>query len=148
METSRKNLKSMSLLILFLAALSLTRNIIDAVSTGFKADNVPNGMTETAVMIATIVAFVVSLVLLIPQIYVGVKGVKVANNPETSSKGYIIWAKILFVFAIIATVFSVVDLVNAADKLNSVLALVNVILDVVVYFLFIKYANQVTKSAS
>ena len=46
------------------------------------------------------------------------------------------------------TVFSVVDLVNAADKLNSVLALVNVILDVVVYFLFIKYANQVTKSAS
>ena len=119
METSRKNLKSMSLLVLVLAALALARNIMAVVSTGFKVDNIPEGMTEAFVKATMIGAFIGSIILLIPQIYVGIKGLKIANNPEISSKGCIIVAKVLLVLAIIATVFSVADLAKAADKIDA-----------------------------
>ena len=146
METSRKNLKSMSLLVLVLAALALARNIMAVVSTGFKVDNIPEGMTEAFVKATMIGAFIGSIILLIPQIYVGIKGLKIANNPEISSKGCIIVAKVLLVLAIIATVFSVADLAKAADKIDAILALVNVVLDIFVYIFFIKYAKQVSKA--
>ena len=91
-----------------------------------------------------IVMFVISMVLLLPQLYVGVRGMKIAKNP-TSTKGHIVWAVILLIFSafgIISTVSSIAEQVNILDN---VITLFDHALDVIVYCMYIKYANRVLK---
>ena len=143
MSISRNHLKEASFLVLLFTAFSFIRMIIQ-VFVGFEADPTQVGVSHEIIVVTMIVMFVVGLVLLLPQLYVGVKGMKIAKNP-TSSKGHIVWAVILLVFSafgIIATVSSIVEQVNVVDN---VITLVNHALDVIVYCMYIKYANRVLK---
>ena len=143
MSNSRNHLKEASFLVLLFTAFSFIRMIIQ-VFVGFEADPTQVGVSHEIIVVTMIVMFVVGLVLLLPQLYVGVKGMKIAKNP-TSSKGHIVWAVILLVFSafgIIATVSSIVEQVNVVDN---VITLVNHALDVIVYCMYIKYANRVLK---
>ena len=145
METSRKNLRLMSLLLLVLSAISLIRVIVSAAISGFKVEYLPEGVTEDVVKGVFIVIFGFSILLLIPQVYIAIKGLKVANNPD-SSKGYIIWAKVLLVLSIIAVLSSVANIAQSTDKTTGFMELIDIGLDVVIYFMFIKYATAVYKS--
>jgi hypothetical protein len=111
---------------------------------GFEADPTQVGVSHEIIVATMIVMFVVGLILLLPQLYVGVKGMKIAKNP-TSSKGHIVWAVILLVFSafgIISTVTSIAEQINVVDN---VITLVDHALDVIVYCMYIKYANRVLK---
>ena len=111
---------------------------------GFEADPTQVGVSHEIIVVTMIVMFVVGLILLLPQLYVGVKGMKIAKNP-TSSKGHIVWVVILLVFSafgIISTVTSIAEQINVVDN---VITLVDHALDVIVYCMYIKYANRVLK---
>ena len=143
MSISRNHLKEASFLVLLFTAFSFIRMIIQ-VFVGFEADPTQVGVSHEIIVVTMIVMFVVGLVLLLPQLYVGVKGMKIAKNP-TSSKGHIVWAVILLVFSafgIISTVTSIAEQINVVDN---VITLVNHALDVIVYCMYIKYANRVLK---
>lgn len=143
MSNSRNHLKEASFLVLLFTAFSFIRMIIQ-VFVGFEADPTQVGVSHEIIVATMIVIFVVGLILLLPQLYVGVKGMKIAKNP-TSSKGHIVWAVILLVFSafgIIATVSSIAEQVNVVDN---VITLVDHALDVIVYCMYIKYANRVLK---
>ena len=143
MSISRNHLKEASLLVLLFTAFSFIRMIIQ-VFVGFEADPTQVGVSHEIIVVTMIVMFVVGLILLLPQLYVGVKGMKIAKNP-TSSKGHIVWAVILLVFSafgIISTVTSIAEQINVVDN---VITLVDHALDVIVYCMYIKYANRVLK---
>ena len=81
MDKNRKDLKSYSILILVLVALTLIRSIVNFCTNGLpQAEGLPAGSGKELVQISTIIGLVVGILLLIPQVYVGVKGIKVANN--------------------------------------------------------------------
>ena len=143
MSNSRNHLKEASFLVLLFTAFSFIRMIIQ-LFVGFEADPTQVGVSHEVIVATMIVMLVVGLILLLPQLYVGVKGMKIAKNP-TSSKGHIVWAVILLVFSafgIIATVSSIAEQVNVVDN---VITLVDHALDVIVYCMYIKYANRVLK---
>jgi hypothetical protein len=143
MSNSRNHLKEASFLVLLFTAFSFIRMIIQ-LFVGFEADPTQVGVSHEIIVVTMIVMFVVGLILLLPQLYVGVKGMKIAKNP-TSSKGHIVWAVILLVFSafgIISTVTSIAEQINVVDN---VITLVDHALDVIVYCMYIKYANRVLK---
>lgn len=143
MSISRNHLKEASFLVLLFTAFSFIRMIIQ-VFVGFEADPTQVGVSHEIIVVTMIVMFAVGLILLLPQLYVGVKGMKIAKNP-TSSKGHIVWAVILLVFSafgIISTVTSIAEQINVVDN---VITLVDHALDVIVYCMYIKYANRVLK---
>jgi hypothetical protein len=143
MSISRNHLKEASFLVLLFTAFSFIRMIIQ-LFVGFEADPTQVGVSHEIIVATMIVMFVVGLILLLPQLYVGVKGMKIAKNP-TSSKGHIVWAVILLVFSafgIISTVTSIAEQINVVDN---VITLVDHALDVIVYCMYIKYANRVLK---
>ena len=143
MNNSRNHLKEASFLVLLFTAFSFVRMIIQ-LFVGFDVDPTQAGVSHEIIVVAKIVVLVVGLILLLPQLYVGVKGMKIAKNP-TSSKGHIVWAVILLIFSafgIISTVSSIAEQINVLDN---VITLVDHALDVIVYCMYIKYANRVLK---
>ena len=96
-------------------------------------------------MITKIILFVVSLVLLLPQIYIGVKGMRIAKNPN-SSKGHIIWAIILLVIAVLNLIDPIVGLINNGGVYDNLTTLSSVVLEIAIYYDYIKYAGAVAKA--
>ena len=145
MEKAKKNLKIASWLVLVMVAFSAVRMIVDAALKGFEVKEVPEGMTEDIVRIALIVAFALGFVVLLPQIYVGIKGLKVANAP-CLAKGHIVWATILLVIALLSLI-SPISAIFSAEKVSSHLAeLSNALVNVAVYALFLSSALEVKKA--
>ena len=81
MENAKKNLKVASWLVLALAAFTVVRKVVDAVINGFEVKEVPADMTEDLVRISLIVAFSFGFVVILPQLYIAIKGFKIANAP-------------------------------------------------------------------
>ena len=147
MEQARKNLKYSSFFVLFFAVLSLI-NIIAALAFGpLNQAEIPAGAPENTLAITKIFLLVISLLMLAPNIYVGVKGLRVAKNPNTS-KGHIIWACILFVFSVLALVDPVVACLKDGAWGENVGALLNIGLDLIIYYEFIVQAKTVAKLAA
>ena len=96
MEKARKNLKEMSVLILIFAVFSFVRSIVEILFAGLSIKDLPEEITENIVIIGIVVLCVFSLILSIPQLYVGIRGIKVAKKP-VATKGHIVWAIILAV---------------------------------------------------
>lgn len=144
MNNTRRHLKEASFLVLLFTAFSFVRMLIQLFVVGFEVDPEQAGVSRELVLAVMIGMFVLSMILLLPQLYVGIKGMKIAKTPNRS-KGHIVWAVILLIFAafsIISTATGIVGSVNVADD---VIGLVDHALDVIVYCMYIKYANQVLK---
>jgi hypothetical protein len=89
---------------------------------------------------------VVGFILLLPQTYVGIKGMKISNKPG-SSKAHIVWAVILAALSVIGIFSPVSELIRGVDVSGNVLAVVDMALDVIIYIEYINYANKVMKAA-
>lgn len=146
MENAKKQLKSLSYFIFIFAALSVVRAVVGVLTIEITADMIPKGLTEEIVKVATIVVYVCTLVIIIPQLYIGVKGVKLANGGE-GSKAQIIWAKVLLVLSVIALISTVSTLTGGQDIFDNVLALIIAVCDVAIYYLYGKYAKQIMNAA-
>jgi uncharacterized membrane protein YhaH (DUF805 family) len=111
---------------------------------GFDIDPTQVGVSHELAKVVMIVTFVFSLILLLPQLYVGVKGMKMAKEP-TSSKGHIVWAVILLIFAVFGMISTASSMAGNTSIVDNIIALVDHALDVIVYCMYIKYANRVLK---
>jgi hypothetical protein len=102
------------------------------------------GMTKEMANVVVIISFVLSLVALLPQIYVGVKGIKIANGAP-SGKAHIVWAIILAVFAAIAVISAISNLTKVLN-FDAVLTALDPAIDVVIYVFYYIYARKIAKA--
>lgn len=137
MEKAKNQLKVSSFVILFFVAVSLVNVVLQIFSGKLNVA----GMND----IAKIVAIVISVLLLLPEVYIGVKGLKMAKAPD-SSKAHIVWAAILMAFMVIALIDPISALANAQNVLNNIASLAKIILEICIYVIFISSANTLRKS--
>ena len=88
---------------------------------------------------------VVSLVCLLPQVYIGIKGLKIAKNPD-SSKGHIVWGIILLAFAIIGMVSPLVAVIKQDEVFENASALLSILIEVAFFYDYVKCARVVAKA--
>ena len=141
MEQTKKNLKTTSMLVLLFAALTLIRVIVSLIFDGFGSTE---GATDGAVLVANIIVLVVTVICLIPQVYIGLKGIKVANAPD-SSKAHVIWAMILFVITVLSLISPVIGLIKKDTGSDNVGTLLSLLLEGIIYFEYVKYARDIAK---
>ena len=147
MEKAQKNLKYSSFFVLVFAVMSLI-NIIAALAFGpLNQAEIPAGAPENTLAITKIFLLVISLLMLVPDVYVGVKGLRVAKNPNTS-KSHIIWACILFAFSVLALIDPVVACLKDGAWGENVGSLINIGVDLIIYYEFIVHAKTVAKLAA
>ena len=143
MDKSIKNLRLFSILILASAAYSVIAVALDIFfGGGFNNVTIPDGSPENIVDIAKTLLLVITIVMILPQLYVGIKGICVAKNPD-SSMGHIFWAGVLFVFALIGAASAIINMVIGGSTDESVTSVVNIVFDAIFYFEFITYARKV-----
>ena len=145
MEKNKKNLKILSILILALAVYSLVRIVLSVFSIDLNPENLTDGASATHLLIGQIFVCVVSVILLIPQIFVGIKGIKVSNNPD--SKAHIVWAVILTVLSVIGILSPASELIKGVAVLDNLLAVADMALDAIIYIEYINHAKKLVKAA-
>ena len=144
MEKNRKELKSFSIVVLVVTAISLIGIIVNACVNGIpRITEIYEGMTEDMIQISSVISFVLTFVIFIPQIYVGVKGIKIANGAK-SGKAHIVWAFILAVLAGIAAISGIVNIIEAFST-DALLNLVDPAIDLVMFIFYLIYAHQVAR---
>ena len=130
---------------LIFAGLSLLSVIVGLIFGDFNSVEVPADAPENILLMTKTLLLVVSLIFLLPQVYIGVKGLKIAKPPD-KSKGHIVWAVILLVFSVLSLITPVVNMVTQGDIMDNVVTLLGVLLEVIVYYEYIKYAREVLKA--
>ena len=88
--------------------------------------------------------FSIALLLLLPNIYIGVKGLRIAKKPN-ASKGHIVWGIILLVLASLSLISPVVDIINNGFKYDYISEFFSITVEVAVFFEYIKYAIALRK---
>lgn len=144
MEQSRKYLKWSSVAVLSLVGVYILELISELLWGEINSAVIPEGASENILLITKIFIVAVSVLLLLPQIYVGIKGLMIAKKP-TCTKAHIVWAVILLVFAAVGVVDPIVGLINGGGVYDNVKSLSGVALELVVYYDYIKYAREVRK---
>ena len=144
MEQSRKYLKLASILVLIFSGLTLINIIYELVFADFTDVEIPDGMPANILLITKIVIAVISVLLLLPRLYIGFKGLKIANNPD-SSRGHIIWGMILLVISIIGVISPTIAIFKLESVLDNVMSLIGVLIDVVIFFVYVKSARELSR---
>ena len=147
MEQMRKNLKIESFVVLLFAALDFFYLLSQIIFEDFNNGELPAGTDENTVLITKIVIMVVSFVMLLPQIYVGVKGLKIAKNPD-SSKAHIIWAIILLVMTILSAISPISNIIKQESVSENVSRGLGLLVEVMIFFDYIRYARAIAKENS
>ena len=143
MET-RNHLKVSSIVILLFAGFSLLQIVSELLFGELNNASIPDGAPNNILLITKIFLLCVSVLLLIPSVYVGVKGLKVAKKPD-SSKGHIVLATIILVIAVLNLIDPVLGFINKEDFTETLGAAFSVLLEIVIYFDYVKYAKAVAK---
>ena len=144
MEQTRKYLKLSSIVVLIFAGVHLINAVAQFLWGELNNATVPEGSPENIVLITQIVLLAVSLLLLLPEVYIGVKGLLISKNPSFS-KGHIVWAIILLVLAGLGLIHPIVNIVNQGFTRDTVSTFLFYFVDIIVYGDYIKYARAVLK---
>ncbi len=152
MEQTRKNLKTSSIVVLALAGLSLLNILFELFFGELKKElesaTLPEGASGSIILIAQIFIVVVSVLVLLPQLYIGLKGLKMAKAPD-SSKGHIIWGIILLVFTAIGLISPLVALIQGnGSAAENIAELCSIAVDVAVLVAYVDLAVTVRKGIS
>ena len=142
MEKSRKNLKITSIILLIMAGSSIL-NILGEILFG--EINNASGVSADILLITKIILLVFSTLLLWPQIYISIKGLKIAKAPDASNR-HIFWATVLLVLSIIGLISPVLELLNGASVYQNSGSILSILIDVCLYFEYIKYAKEIAKA--
>lgn len=145
MEQTRKYLKLSSIVVLILAGVFMLQVVSELLYGEFKNAAIPDGAPDNILLITRISLFLVALLLTLPSIYIGIKGLRVAKKPDTS-KGHIVWAVILLVFVSLSLIEPVVSFVNDGFKRDNISAFLSTAVEVSVIFEYIKYAVALRKT--
>ena len=145
MEQTRKHLKFSSLAILALAGVSLINIVSELLFGEINNAEIPAGSPDNILLITKIILMAVSFLFLLPQVYIGIKGLKVAKNPD-SSKGHIVWGIILLVFAIIGMISPLIAVIKQEEVFENASALLSILIEVAFFYDYVKYARVVAKA--
>ena len=143
MET-RKHLKLSSIVILLFAGFSLLQIVSELWFGDLNNAAIPEGAPNNVLLITRIFVVGVSVLLLLPSVYVGVKGLKMAKNPD-DSKGHIVWATIILVIAVLNLFDPILGFINQKNTTETLGALFSVLLEISIYFDYVKYAKAIAK---
>ena len=141
MEQTLKHLKLISIGVL---ALTLA-TILELIAGIFFGSNDTAGAPENVVRITEIFVMVISGLLLLPQAYVGAKGLLIAENPDPSAKLHIILAIVLFAISALNLLSSGVGLLTKSETSGDSYKIFLYVLEASVYFDYIKAAKAVAK---
>ena len=144
MSKSRINLKIISIVVLILAALSLVNIASGLIFGALDEAEIPADAPDNILLITKIFVAVISLIMLAPHVYVGIKGIKVANKPN-SSKAHIFWAIILIAFAAYSLISPIASVIILEDVLSNIFSIISIAFEIVVFILYTKYAIAVAK---
>ena len=144
MTQSRTQLKIASIIVLIFAALSLINIVAGLVFGELPEAEIPEGSPDNLLLITQIFVMVIAVLMLIPQVYVGVKGIKVANKPG-SSKAHIVWGIILLAFAVSALVSPIAAIIALEDVLSNIFSIISVAAEIVIFFIYVKSAIAVSR---
>ena len=144
MEQSRKQFKIASLVVLIFTAFTLVNLIAEIFYGDLSNAALPEGAPSNALAVTQIFVLVFSFVMLLPQVYIGWKGLRVAKNPD-DSKGHIIWAAILLGFAVLGLIEPVIALIQQGGTYGNISDLFGGLLDVIIFYEYIQYARAVLK---
>ena len=144
MEQSRKQFKIASLVVLIFTAFTLVNLIAEIFYGDLSNAALPEGAPSNATAITQIFLLVFSFVMLLPQVYIGWKGLRVAKNPD-DSKGHIIWAAILLGFAALGLIESVITMIQQGGTYENFSGLFGGLLEAVIFYEYIQYARAVLK---
>ena len=140
----RKHLKWSSVAILAFVGFTLLELVAEIFLGELNNVAVPEGAPANVLLITKIILLCVSALFTLPGIYVGLKGLKIAKNPD-SSKGHIVWAKILLAIAVLSLAAPVFGFISKADGVETLGGLFSILLEIVIYFDYIKHATAVAK---
>ena len=142
MEQAKKHLKISSMLVLLFVGISLLEIATELMFGDINSAPIPDGAPDNILLITKTFVMVFALVLMLPKIYVGIKGLKIAKYPN-ASKTHIIWAVIIFVLTLLGLVEPAMAILKQ-DSVN-ISALFGVLLELAIYYDYIKYAKLVAK---
>lgn len=108
---------------------------------------IPEGAPENILPITKIVLFSVALLLTLPNIYIGIKGLRIAKKPN-SSKGHIVWAIILLVFASLSLIEQGVGFIHNGFNFENISAFCSIVVEVTVFVEYIRFAIAVKKTVA
>ena len=140
----RKHLKWSSVAILAFVGFTLLELVSEIFLGELNNVEIPEGSPANVLLITKIFLLCVSVLFTLPGLYVGFKGLKMAKNPD-NSKGHIVWAKILFVFAVLSLAAPVFGFINKADGVDNFGGLFSILFEIAIYFDYIKYAKVVAE---
>ena len=144
MEKNRKGLKITSIILLIFAGSSIL-NILGEMFFG-EINNiaVPDGGSVNILLITKLIILAVSALLLWPQVYIGIKGLRVAKAPN-ASKGHIFWAIALFIFSVLGLISPTLELLREIDVYQNVGAILSILVEACLYFEYIRFAKAIAK---
>ena len=146
MEQAKKNLKITSIVVLILTGFSLVQIVLQLFFGEFNNVKLPEGAPENLLLIVKIVLAVITFLFLLPQLYIGLKGLKIAKNPN-DSKGHIVWGFILLAMSIIGLLSPLMSIVNGVDMWDNVSTFLSILVEVLVFFDYVRYARAIAKLA-
>lgn len=103
------------------------------------------GASDNTLLITRIFLLSFALLLTSPGIYIGVKGLRIAKEPNPS-KGHIVWGIILLVITLLSLISPVVDIINNGFKYDSISGLLSIAVEAAVFFEYVKYAVALRKT--
>ena len=147
MEQSRKYLKLSSIAVLALALFSMLQLVSELLFGDINQAAIPEGAPDNILLITRIILFAVAFLLMLPNIYIGIKGMRIAKKPN-ASKAHIVWAIILLAFACLNIIEPVVTCVSDGMKYENISAVLSIAVEITVFFEYIKYAMDVRKNVA
>ena len=145
MEQTRKNLKLSSIVVLVLAGVSMLQVICELLFGELSNATIPEGAPDNSLIITRIFLFLFALLLTLPSIYIGIKGLRMAKKPN-ASKGHIVWGIILLLLTFLSLLSPVVDIINNGFKYDYISGFFSIAVEITVFFEYIKYAIALRKT--
>ena len=144
MNRSRRQLKNYSILVLILAGITALNIIFEFFLKEINNVEIPEGSPQNILLTIKIVLAVMSFITLLPHIYIGIKGIRIANAPD-SSKGHIIWGVILLAFTVASLMHPVIALIKLEAVFANAATLLSVALEALIMFGYVRYASLVSR---
>jgi uncharacterized membrane protein YwaF len=142
MENSLKRLKWESIGILVFTV----ANFVEFISSFiFASGDSGSDLSKSTLIIVNVISIIFAVAILAVKCYVGIKGLLIAKNPD-SSRLHIILAKIIFVVSVITFAISGILALFSDSASDAVSSLLLSAVEVAIYFDYIKYAKEASKN--
>jgi hypothetical protein len=141
---SRKLLKNYSIIVLLLAGLTALNLAFEIFFGEINNAAIPEGSPENILLITKIFIAVLTVLMLLPQIYIGFKGIKMSKTPD-SSKAHIVWGVILFVFTLSSLLTPLLAAIRGEEIFANIAEFCSIVVDATILFGYVTYAIRVLK---